>query len=90
MLIANLLIIQILAKLAVNPDRICYLRLNVSQPHYIQISAFITVATDFIDTGMKLPNGQPNNPPIRLKMMAQAPSRRSKTVRLNHYLQALR
>ena len=70
---ANLFVIQILAILAVNLNRVCYLRLNVIQPHYIQISAFFTVAADFIDTGMKLPNGQPNNSPVSAKNDGSSP-----------------
>jgi len=71
--VANLVVIQILAILAVNLNRVCYLRLNVIQPHYIQISAFFTVAADFIDSGMKLPNGQPNNSPISAKNDGPSP-----------------
>jgi len=53
--------------LAANLDRVCYLGLIVSQPHYIQISAFFTVEADFIDTSMKLPSGQSINSPVSAK-----------------------
>ena len=47
--------------------RLGYLDINVCQPHYIQISAFLMVEADFIDLGMKIANEQSINSSIQAK-----------------------